>query len=231
MSYVHANATYSGSSLPDPLLQSSSTRIARDALQPRTSKYAGLAIVALFHAALIYGLINQLSLGVKVNAPPPIQARIIEEVKPHVDVPPPAPIFQPPPPPYVPLPEIVVAQATQTTNAIQAVTAAKPIKPVEAAPPPAVAQVEPELDTQNSSDPVYPAISRRLQEQGLVALLVLVGPDGRVQDVKVERSSGFPRLDEAAVEGAKNGCRFHAGTVDGKPAAMWYRYQYQFSLS
>ena len=46
--------------------------------------------------------------------------------------------------------------------------------------------------------PNYPAVSRRLGEEGKVLLRVLVSPDGRAAAVNLEKSSNFERLDEAA---------------------------------
>jgi protein TonB len=46
--------------------------------------------------------------------------------------------------------------------------------------------------------PAYPPQSRRLREQGEVTLRVALDARGQVSDVRVERSSGFGRLDEAA---------------------------------
>jgi periplasmic protein TonB len=46
--------------------------------------------------------------------------------------------------------------------------------------------------------PAYPALSRRHREQGEVTLRVELDAHGQVSDVRVERSSGFGRLDEAA---------------------------------
>jgi protein TonB len=47
-------------------------------------------------------------------------------------------------------------------------------------------------------EPPYPAASRRLGEQGTVQLRVLVSADGHAARVDVHRTSGFPRLDDAA---------------------------------
>jgi protein TonB len=47
-------------------------------------------------------------------------------------------------------------------------------------------------------EPRYPTASRRLGEQGTVQLRVLVSAEGHTVHVDVHRSSGFPRLDEAA---------------------------------
>lgn len=46
--------------------------------------------------------------------------------------------------------------------------------------------------------PRYPPDSRRSREQGLVSLRVLIDEKGHAREVRVHRSSGFPRLDEAA---------------------------------
>ena len=92
-----------------------------------------------------------------------------------------------------------------------------------------VARVEPDLDVAHSVDPVYPAMSRRLGTRRHVSLLVLVGADGMVTEVKLEKSSGFSRLDEAATNAAKTTSRFIPGKVNGKPEPMWYRYRYQFT--
>ena len=73
----------------------------------------------------------------------------------------------------------------------------------------------------NNPQPPYPAMSRRLGESGRVVLRVLIGADGRAQDVKLQRSSGYERLDEAAME-AVRGWRYRPGTRDGVPEAMWF---------
>lgn len=49
-------------------------------------------------------------------------------------------------------------------------------------------------------EPRYPPQSRKLREQGLVVLRVLIDERGTACDVSVERSSGYERLDRAARE-------------------------------
>jgi protein TonB len=46
--------------------------------------------------------------------------------------------------------------------------------------------------------PHYPPESRRIREQGLVVLRVLIDESGHARAVEIYRSSGHPRLDEAA---------------------------------
>ncbi len=52
--------------------------------------------------------------------------------------------------------------------------------------------------------PTYPPLSRRLKEQGLVLLHVHVSASGQAEKVSIKKSSGFPRLDEAALNTVKN---------------------------
>jgi len=46
--------------------------------------------------------------------------------------------------------------------------------------------------------PHYPPESRRIREQGLVMLRVLIDESGHAKAVEIYKSSGHPRLDEAA---------------------------------
>jgi len=67
----------------------------------------------------------------------------------------------------------------------------------------------------------YPAMSKRLGEQGKVIVKVLVGADGLPQSVEIKKSSGFDRLDEAAKEYIMK-CRFVPGKVNGVAQTMSY---------
>lgn len=51
--------------------------------------------------------------------------------------------------------------------------------------------------------PAYPRLSTRLGEQGKTVLLVELDELGRVVNVNVKTKSGFPRLDEAAINAVK----------------------------
>lgn len=54
------------------------------------------------------------------------------------------------------------------------------------------------MDALQNPKPPYPSLSRRLGEEGAVLLRVRVLIDGTAGEVRVLRSSGYPRLDEAA---------------------------------
>jgi len=46
----------------------------------------------------------------------------------------------------------------------------------------------------------YPEMSRKLYEEGVVTLKYTVGIDGKPHDIHVQHSSGYPRLDAAAMD-------------------------------
>ncbi|MDP3415203.1 energy transducer TonB [Falsiroseomonas sp.] len=67
-----------------------------------------------------------------------------------------------------------------------------------------------------NAPPAYPQASRLRNEQGRVTLQVEIDPLGRVADVRVMLSSGFPALDQAAMEAVRR-WRFDAAQRDGLP--------------
>ena len=68
-------------------------------------------------------------------------------------------------------------------------------------------------------------------KQARVTLQVYVLETGKAGDVKVAKSSGFPKLDEAAVKEVQRNWRFVPGKEDGKPVAMWHTFAVTFRLT
>ncbi len=66
----------------------------------------------------------------------------------------------------------------------------------------------------NNPVPAYPALSHRLGEQGRVVVHVLIGHDGLVKSGKIQQSSGFNRLDQAALRTALS-WRYRPGKTAG----------------
>jgi len=54
------------------------------------------------------------------------------------------------------------------------------------------------------SPPTYPAISRRMGEEGKLVLRVELDENGRIDEAKILNSSGYERLDTAALTAVKN---------------------------
>lgn len=57
-----------------------------------------------------------------------------------------------------------------------------------------------DADYLNNTAPDYPQLSRRLGEEGQVMVRAQVSADGKVFSVELKQSSGFERLDEAALK-------------------------------
>lgn len=74
------------------------------------------------------------------------------------------------------------------------------------------------VQAQYTPAPQYPADSVRLREEGRVLLRVIITSGGRVSSARVVETSGFSRLDDAAVEAVAN-WRFSAAKDDDQPVA------------
>lgn len=193
-----------------------------------------LGIVAL-HGAFFWALATGMSHRVVEAVLGPIETRIIEEAPTPEDKPPPPPPKIETPPPFVPPPEVAIEipMDAAPTTAIRQTTQQAPVaQPPPAPPAPSVPRTAPKSDPRRPlTQPEYPPSSRRAGETGTVILEVYVLENGRAGDVRVKTSSGFPKLDEAAVREVKRSWRLVPGTENGKPAAMWGQFAVTFKLT
>jgi protein TonB len=215
----------------------------------------GWAWVVGLHALLFGALQAGLDRTVVQNMPTVVQALLLEdrrtevrsEPRPEPAKPVPPPLLKPetPPvktPPQSPAPTVVepavVAQAN--ANAIAAASPppapantsapASPAATAVAAPKPAApARTTANVNMAQCEKPEYPSASRRMEEEGTVALRFLVGVDGKIVQSEIEKSSGYKRLDEAARTGLSK-CQFKPATVDGKPEQAWTTIRYVWRL-
>lgn len=86
-----------------------------------------------------------------------------------------------------------------------------------------------DADYLQNPKPSYPALSRRLGEQGRVVVRVLIGVDGTAQQAEVDTSSGYDRLDQAALSTVRR-WRYVPGRRGGVPEAMWFKVPINFVL-
>lgn len=77
--------------------------------------------------------------------------------------------------------------------------------------------------------PVYPKSARRRGYQGAVVLKVLVGANGSVEAVEVDRSCGYDILDRTALSAVRD-WQFRPGIKDGKKISMWVKVPVRFEL-
>ena len=152
---------------------------------------------------------------------------------------------QPLPPPPLPL---AVPSADPRPNAVQGTTAPQPpapplsapvaapaatpnapVAPAAPAPVPSIQLPDSNADYLNNRPPVYPPLSRRLGEQGQVVVRVFIGTDGKASRAELRTSSGFDRLDQAALRTAQE-WTYVPGKVNGEPKAMWFNVPINFVL-
>lgn len=79
------------------------------------------------------------------------------------------------------------------------------------------------------SPPEYPRRSLRNNEQGITQLRLLIGVDGKVKESVIAESSGYDRLDRAAVS-ALSRCEFEPEVKDGIPIESWGKIRYVWKL-
>lgn len=205
-----------------------------------------LGTVALIHAGLL-GL-----LGLAPDTPEPItpprslRVSLIElpvEVRQAQPEPqPPKPVVRPLPtpimaarPPPASLPQPVIEAPTPTPAPESAAEASPlPAPPTEAPEPapqlPAPLTPPRPADYLANPKPPYPALSKRLGEQGIVRLNVLVNPDGSVAQLELAQSSGHPRLDRSAIDTVQSSWKFEPARQAGKPVSAWVIVPIQFTL-
>ena len=78
--------------------------------------------------------------------------------------------------------------------------------------------------------PPYPPSEIRSGHEGTLTLELLVRTDGKVIDARVRKSSGFPMLDEAAVNEAKRRWKLLPATRGGVAVEDWTRLSVVFRL-
>lgn len=201
--------------------------------------------VVLLHVAGLWALQSGLlRKAAEVIVPAEVLSEFITPPAPPAPPVPPPPKPAPPPPPKpapkapaprpAPMP-VAIPDPTPAPNAPTGVTTPQPPAPPIEAPvappapppappaPPAPPKIElPSSDAAylNNPRPTYPAISKRLGEQGKVVLRVLIGTDGLPQKVEINKSSGFDRLDRQAQDAVMR-WRFVPGKRNGVPETMW----------
>lgn len=99
--------------------------------------------------------------------------------------------------------------------------AAVPV-PVPLPAPAPVVKVQPSTDADDLYNPNqrYPRMSFSMGEQGTVVVRILIGAKGLPLKAELQKTSGFERLDQAALEYVMQS-RYKPGTLNGVPNEMW----------
>jgi len=190
-----------------------------------------------------------------IEPPKPIMVEWLSNSPTHAEPVKPQASRETPKPVIKPKPQLRKAEATPPKPLIAAAsTTAEPniVQPQETpvAPTPAVAQASPaaatapdsaasndapvtlphlNADYLNNPAPDYPSVSRQLGEQGRVLLRAMITADGSVEQVVLRKSSGFERLDQAALDTVKH-WRFVPARRGEQQVSAWVVVPVSFSL-
>ncbi len=206
----------------------------------------GLLVVLALHGVMLYALWSA-----RVIAPPAAMTKLfVSFVSP--EPPPPERRAEPPPKPKPvrPVPERPVpekphphiAANAPIVSPTEAVEPPPPVVPEAAPPPPAPPPPAPpqpagpvtlatELAVSCAArpPPLYPPLSRRLGETGKAVLRVELDETGRVSAAQIMTSSGFIRLDEAALAAVRS-WRCEPARRDGQAVRAVAMQPFKFTL-
>jgi protein TonB len=206
------------------------------------AKFGPLVLIVAAHTLVLYGIYSGLLHRVAQSALP--QEVFVSFIAPPPPKPAPLlPLAQVPtlPPPAISAPTTAISIAP-LENAITlpppaAAAAEKPATPTVAAAAPAAPApaagprtVTSGVEYLQAPRPVYPTLSKRMGEQGTLVLRILVNEKGLPDQVQVQTSSGFARLDEAGRQAALHAL-FKPYLEDGRPVAVFVIVPLNFTLA
>ena len=202
----------------------------------QASRIGPMATIALLHLGLFFALQNGMLRHAATSVPHEVFATLIASPRPTQPTAPKVPSARPkamphasvtpsPVPMQNPVAAAVAIAAPQSIAAPAPAEQSIPAAPVEAPPKIMSSGVE----YLQSPQPEYPAIARRMREEGMVMLRVLVNENGRPERVDVQKSSGSARLDEAARLAVLRAL-FKPHREDGKTVAVYAIVPIRFQL-
>lgn len=198
-------------------------------------RWLGVLLAMLLHAMVAWLLWQSLSSPLTR----PVQTLSVRMIQPLEQ----PPVAKPMPVPAAPTPrrpEPVtrvkspdprpVSAPPQPPEPAPALQSSTPRTSEPAPPPPAVPAVRSDAEYLHNPAPRYPQASLRHGEEGRAILRVQVGADGNVDQLQLHQSSGYPRLDQAALDAVRS-WRFVPARQGGQPVAAIYLVPVNFSLT
>lgn len=172
--------------------------------------WPALGLIVGLHVGAVWALMQLDSVRQAVQDAVPIMVGLVTlppPEPPRVEPPPPPP--KPVPPRPRPEPKMIVAETPEPAPMMAPPPDPVPMEPPPPPPPAPPAAPAPIVPPNfvaaylDNPPPAYPTSAKRLGETGTVMLRVLVNALGRPDKVEVERSSGYSRLDRAALDAVR----------------------------
>lgn len=219
--------------------------------QSKRSPFA-LLFVVLSHVVLLIAFLSVRNHTTTVITPPLIVSLLPSATNtalPEITPPQTKLISQAPPQPQIAPPVVfasenntpatIIASAVTSSTPQAVANQATPTTPAPATTPVTVASTPstpstpsaPKFDADylNNPTPKYPPVSRRAGEEGKVMLRVFVDASGAPTQVEINHTSGFERLDKAAVAAVSH-WKFIAAQQAGQAVGAWVLVPIIFSL-
>ena len=160
----------------------------------------------------------------KEPPPPPVKQAVVKPTPPVPQTQAPPQILAvetPTPAPNAPATVQVAPAAPVLPPSVPVAAVASPA-PVPVPAPAPVVKVQPSTDADDLYNPNqrYPRMSFSMGEQGTVMVRILIGAKGLPLKAELQKTSGFERLDQAALEYVMQS-RYKPGTLNGVPNDMW----------
>jgi len=200
-------------------------------MKSKYSAHYSLLSVVLAHAAVLAAVIYTPKTSAPIIVEPPTIQGVIVASEPIPEPPPlpPPPVEKPVPKPKLPIPKGPASERA-ITQEVEPEPATPPVEPQKMAEPAPVEPPRADASQLNNPAPIYPSQSRRLREEGIVLLEILVKADGTLGEMRLKKSSGHERLDESAQRAVKN-WRFLPARRGSEAIDFWYELPIEFSLN
>lgn len=205
-------------------------------LNPWPSRLMNLTLVLGLHGLVLIALVSSSGpIDLQVSESKPILASIIAPARPVPPVKPAVRQEQPQPVKKKPVQGVLStpqpAPVEPSTSRPPERSAAVESKPAHPSSVSAAEVIQPRFDANylNNPKPPYPALSRRLGEEGVVLLRVYVSVNGQPEQIQLAKSSGYERLDDAALQ-AVSSWKFIPARQGKIGVAAWVQVPVSFQL-
>jgi protein TonB len=200
-----------------------------------------IATLLVLHGIAIVGFMNASRLRDAVAEASPIFLAVVDAPAPMApprSLPPPPRLRVPAPPPLeLPLiapepsssPSPLVAQVAAPTPPPAPMAQVVELAPVQAPAPASRTIPASAVQYLMPPAPVYSRISARMKESGKALIRVYIDETGMPRNVQLAVSTGFSRLDDAALAAVRN-CRFKPYLENGVAVAGWAAIPIEFEL-
>jgi protein TonB len=208
---------------------------------PAANRRIVIATLLALHGIAIVGLMNASRLRDAVAEARPIFLAVVDAPAPVArpqPLPPPPSLRVPAPPPLElpliapepsPSPSPLLAQVAAPAPPPAPVAQVVEVAPVQAPAPASKTIPASAVQYLVPPAPVYSRISARMKESGKALIRVYIDAAGMPRNVQLATSTGFTRLDDAALAAVRN-CRFKPYLENGVAVAGWAAIPIEFEL-